>query len=295
MTQSFNINKNEFSLTEKWLVGIAITFGLVGLIIFISSIFYFNHGEVFDKTRKINSSKFGDFGSFISGAVGTLWTLVSVILFYITLRLQRKELALQRDELELTRGELQGQKNQMVLQNLTLKHQQFENTFFHLLNIHTSIVNSLDLRKAEEKSSVISEGRDCFNIFYTRLEYYIKTKGTEQSINPKSSPIDDTIKSYYIFYEKNQNNLGHYFRNLYHIIKFVDNSEIQNKKTYTNFVRAQLSSHELALLFYNCLSENGEEKFKPLLERYALLKNMNRELIFNATHLQNYEKSAYGW
>jgi hypothetical protein len=294
MTQPANTNRNEFSLTEKWLVGIAITFGVVGLLIFISSFFYFNHGEIFDKTKKINSSKFGDFGSFISGAVGALWTLVSVILFYITLRLQRKELALQRDELELTRNELQGQKNQMVLQNQTLRHQQFENTFFQLLNIHTSIVNSLDLRKAEEKSSVISEGRDCFNIFYTRLEHYIKTKGKRLTIDPKKSDITDTIDSYYIFYEKNQNNLGHYFRNLYHIIKFVDNSEIEKKKTFTNFVRAQLSSHELALLFYNCLSENGEEKFKPLLEKYALLKNMNRELIFNITHLNEYGKEAYG-
>ncbi|MBK8344630.1 MAG: hypothetical protein IPL12_15845 [Bacteroidetes bacterium] len=43
--------------------------------------------------------------------------------------------------------------------------------------------------------------------------------------------------------------MGHYFRNLYHIIKYIDNSNIENKRTYTNFVRAQLSSHELALIF----------------------------------------------
>ena len=68
----------------------------------------------------------------------------------------------------------------------------------------------------------------------------------------------------------------------------------RNKKNYTNFVRAQLSSHELALLFYNCLSKNGKVKFKTLLEKYSLLKNIDKYLIFNHEHLDEYEKSAFG-
>src|SRR5215213_5051365 len=49
-------------------------------------------------------------------------------------------------------------------------------------------------------------------------------------------------------------------------------SPVKDKHLYTNLVRAQLSSYEIALTFYNCLSEMGREKFKPLVERYALLK-----------------------
>ncbi|MCB0738292.1 MAG: hypothetical protein KDC92_12315 [Bacteroidetes bacterium] len=37
--------------------------------------------------------------------------------------------------------------------------------------------------------------------------------------------------------------------------------------------RAQLSDYELLILFYNCLCEYGG-KFKPYVERYALLKSL---------------------
>lgn len=153
----------------------------------------------------------------------------------------------------------------------------------------------MDLRRFNEKSFVISEGRDCFDIFHKRLEAFIQTQeGNKALINPKTATLNETFKGYNLFFEKNQNNLGHYFRNLYHIIKYIDKSEVLNKKTYTNFVRAQLSSHELALIFYNCLTENGSDKFKPLVEEYSLLKNMNTGLVFNSAHLEEYDKKAYG-
>ena len=87
--------------------------------------------------------------------------------------------------------------------------------------------------------------------------------------------------------------MSHYFRTLYHIIKFVDKSTIENKKQYTSIVRAQLSSYEQVMLFYNCLHDNGNEKFKPLIEKYSLFKNLDTSLIFNQQHLDEYEDSAY--
>lgn len=286
----------ELKGTEKVLLRAAIICGILGILIFIVSYILFQHNEDYNSNFKINSEKFGDFGSFLSGVVGTVWALVSVILFYLTLRLQRKELSLQRSELELTRNELQGQKDQMIQQNKTLLVQQFENTFFQLLNVHTSIVNSMDLRRVQDKSSVISEGRDCFKTFHKTLRTCITNTVDEKGqivILANGGTVTDAIRGYDKFYEENQNNLGHYFRNLYHIVKFIDNSEIENKKTYSSFVRAQLSSHELAILFYNCISHHGK-KFKPLVEKYALLKNMNKVLVYNNSHLEEYKKSAFG-
>jgi hypothetical protein len=289
-----NQSKNEFTQGEKWLVGIAIVFGIVGLIVYIASVFYFNNGELFDETQKINSGKFGDFGSFISGAVGALWTLVSVILFYITLRLQRRELALQRDELELTRGELHGQKNQMIQQNLTLRNQQFENTFFQLLSLYNSIVNSLYLRNNNTKA-IITSGRDCFEVFYKRLEaYLLDIVNTNGNRYVKSATIEETIKAYNKLYNVEKSDMSHYFRTVYHIFKFIDKSDIQNKKQYIAITRAQLSSYEQVLIFYNCLHINGVEKFKPLIEEYAIFKNIDTNLLINKTHLEAYNIKAYG-
>ena len=51
------------------------------------------------------------------------------------------------------------------------------------------------------------------------------------------------------------------------------------KYKYTSIVRATLSRYELVWLYYNCLTPVGNEKFKPLIERYAILKNLRVELL----------------
>jgi len=87
--------------------------------------------------------------------------------------------------------------------------------------------------------------------------------------------------------------IGHYFRNLYTIIKIVDRSSVENKRDYTNIIRAQLSSSELVLLFYNCISPWGR-KFKPLVERYALLKTLPEDALADERDRSLYEPSAFG-
>jgi hypothetical protein len=86
---------------------------------------------------------------------------------------------------------------------------------------------------------------------------------------------------------KTMGELGHYFRNLYHLFKFVKDAEslkhsdgkieYQNTRRYTSLVRATLSQFELGLLFYNCASKLGSERFKPIVEEFGLLKNFNTD------------------
>jgi hypothetical protein len=73
----------------------------------------------------------------------------------------------------------------------------------------------------------------------------------------------------------------------------VKNSNVHDKHFYTNLVRAQLSSQELLLLFYNALSDFGNEKFKPLIEEFALLKTVPQNLLIDDTHHKFYANSAY--
>ena len=105
--------------------------------------------------------------------------------------------------------------------------------------------------------------------------------------------------SYDNFFDKFQPAVGHYFRNLYNIVKFVNGSsyfkteDMGSRKFYTNLIRAQLSSNELCLLFYNCLSERGA-KFKLLVENYSLLDDMRFELLFDENHIELFDQKAYG-
>lgn len=80
------------------------------------------------------------------------------------------------------------------------------------------------------------------------------------------------------YYHIHQSDLGHYFRNLYHIVKFVEKSPIGKKLriTYIKMLRAQLSNYEILLLGYNALHAYGK-KFYPFIEKYELLKNLNDE------------------
>ena len=98
-------------------------------------------------------------------------------------------------------------------------------------------------------------------------------------------------------YDRHQSNLSHYFRNLYHVIKFIAESQLdeKQKKRFASLARAQVSTHELTLLYYNCLADYGREKFKPLVEKYTLLESIDHELLIDSTPaLADYAASAFG-
>lgn len=237
------------------------------------------------------------------GTINALFSGLAFAGIILTILLQRRELKYQREELKETREEF-------IIQNKTLKNQRFENTFFNLISLHNQIVNDIDY----DKSSKLRDGtytyrtvkgrdvfRDRFNILNSRL----KEHG------------DDHNEEYLKFYIDRKTDFGHYFRNLYRIIKMVHETEFISaaelsldlskekdkgryeysnfleKYKYTSIVRAQLSDYELLLLFYNCLSDNGIEKFKPLVETYALLKNLPKEDVKNQTLLDSFSATAY--
>lgn len=222
------------------------------------------------------------------GAVDALFAGLAFVGLIFAILLQSEELALQRGELELTRNEIKGQKEQLELQNKTLFKQSLENTFFQLLRLHIEIVSAIDLTDIHTKS-VKSKGRDCFNEFYNQLRKdYAQV---EHDTPDESTRIE---QAYGRFFARNQADLGHYFRNLYHVLKFVSELPLDNKQFYVNLVVAQLSSHELAMLFYNCLSEYGRKRFKPIIERFGVLENMSTKLLLAQDHLSLYERTAYG-
>jgi hypothetical protein len=126
------------------------------------------------------------------------------------------------------------------------ERQSFENGFFQLLAIHDKIID--DIREA----SCSTEGRPFFKVLWKRLKskYEEKIDGRLVSEDTEEFAVD----CYERLFEGHPDILAHYFRNLYQIIKFVDESGISDKKRYTSIVRAQLSTYEHILLHYNGLS-----------------------------------------
>lgn len=230
----------------------------------------------------------GQFGDMF-GAINALFAglafagiVLAIILQKNELSLQRQELKLQRDELAQTREEIKGQKEQLKAQDQTLKRQNFESSFFQLLSFHNEIVDSFQINPSQGSVN----GRRCFGTFLADLGNLYQ-----------SEPDKDINNVWREFFGKYHSIVGHYFRHLYNTVKFVDRhvflEEFEDRESYTNLIRAQLSSHELGILFYNCLSHGGT-KFKCLVEKYSLFEHMDKGVLLNEEHMNLYENTAFG-
>lgn len=68
--------------------------------------------------------------------------------------------------------------------------------------------------------------------------------------------------------------LGHYFRHLYHLLKFIQYEENINKRKYFDLIQAQMTYDELYLIAINGISNYGREKMLPILDTCSFLENL---------------------
>lgn len=97
------------------------------LIILISFLILLFKGQLNFGT--INFENLGGYGSFIGGLVGTFLTIIATYYIYKTYHSQKNQ--------------LKKQKKQLKLQSVLIAQQQFESTFFNMLNVHRELKNNL--------------------------------------------------------------------------------------------------------------------------------------------------------
>ena len=215
--------------------------------------------------------------------IGLIWTIRQNSK---QIAIQQKELKIQIEEQRLMREEVAGQTKLFAAQSRTLQLQSFENSFFQLLGLYNNIVNSIELVVVERKLV----GRKCFHEFFNGLRGGLGG-GSGKEKQEVLKYIDETYEKLFSVFPI----IGQYFRNLCNIFKFVDESDLieeRKKKRYTDLIRAQLSSDELKVLFCACLSTR-EADFKPLVEKYAVLEDMDFAHPFEERHRTLFEESAY--
>ena len=177
--------------------------------------------------------------------------------------------------------------------------QRFETTLFNMLQLQQQITNELRYEDTEPDRNpnhgentgwrtIEKRGRDVFEYFWLskwfsfreivdgKISFDEKSwyEGMVNVLTSRGSEAYNQLIEITIF--------DHYFRHLYRIIKFVDKNKALNdeeKYDYTSIVRATLSRFELVWLYYNSLYGTGKSKFKPLIEKYALFKNLRDEFL----------------
>ncbi|MBP5987719.1 MAG: putative phage abortive infection protein [Azonexus sp.] len=261
-------------------------------------------------------TKAGQLGDMF-GAINALFSAFAFAGLIYTILLQREELSLQREELESTRIEIRGQKEQLEAQNLTIKRQVFESSFFALLGAYQDNIKLLDIRNRE--GVVIRQGRDCFSYFFnstlknayahfkkgdgsvrsealrSRIERVINQTDYSELVTSRGGPAQDAVKAYVYLFMEHQADVGHYFRTVYHLIRFIDESDLPDseKRRFCRILRAQLSTYELLLFFYNGVSPYGYKKFWPLANKYEFFQNLDIDLLLDPSH-KSYYSGALG-
>ena len=200
------------------------------------------------------------------------------------------------------------------------KNQQIEDVFFRMLNIHSELVKDIDLKKSDNLVTIAS-GRDSFTVFYNYLKQmeigarsiskwsenypehsssalyldYCKERGKQIYEFANPDELNVIGYAYKNFWVKYRADLGHYFRFLFNLFKYVDTSDLdfKSKVKYAKIIRSQLSDYELIIIFYNGLSDQGMVKFKPIIEKYTLLDNLPCDLLFNSEHVDHYNLRAF--
>lgn len=156
--------------------------------------------------------QWAEFGDYFGGVLGSIFAFFGLIALLLTLWIQSRELRVSSAELRRSAEALSEQNNSIKLQS-------FENRFFNMISLHHEIVNGIDLRV---KGEVTSSGRDCLRVFYERL-----TKEFQPTLRGDHLDYKDGLLSGYAkFYEKHAHELGHYFRNIYRILKFIEESDV---------------------------------------------------------------------
>lgn len=216
------------------------------------------------------------FGDFLGGTLGPFLAFLGLIALLLSIHYQRIELEKSTKQLEESAIALKNQ-------NDLIKKQNIEATFFQLLKLYNEIVQGLQIIAEGVNSNrkpieIIKINRECITYSFGLVRYQLQEKGYENETNDQKR-LELIEEAYEIVFAKYSNAIGHYFRNIYLIFKFIDDSdmEFKDKENYANILRSQFSRDELNLLLYNSLSKYGKETILPLVKRYDLLKYLEKD------------------
>lgn len=267
--------KNTFS-KQFWIytaIYIAVCVVIFGLPALLTS------GSILDFTQT------GQIGDTIGGIMGPFVAMIAAYLTFIAFWVQKQANDAQRQDIKVER---------------------FNSNFYNLLNIHEQITSSLEYNTYKYLNNgwvpTKYRGRE---VFFQTFEVIPEDDKDNRTIG---DGMRGRIKAMGVnSYEgsKLPTYFDHYFRNLYRIVKYIDETDVfdadkistdafQKKKEYIAILRSTLSRYELVWLFYNTLSEYGRAKFKPLVEKYALLNNIRVDLLVNPQDVYLFDAGAFG-
>lgn len=187
----------------------------------------------------IDNEYLSAFGDFIGGFIGTLIGLVTIFLVYKTYKSQKEELELSRK---------------------LIQKQNFESTFFGLLNLIRENRSIIKIENNKELALIESDVKEIAEKF---------NKGNQKDVGALKKIINEC------WYTKKYNHYSSYIQSILNTCYFIKKSwENDNSDTdlYFSILENSLNIHEINLLsFINLIIEDIQDD-KNLKDEFSLLK-----------------------
>jgi hypothetical protein len=265
-------------------------FGICGLAV-MNLIFFagaFREGNTIDRTAA------GQLGDFVGGYIGTVFTLLSVLLLFATLKDNRRAAQVQSFEaryfelLKMHRDnvvemELQDTRGRKIFVLLMRKFRLILPAVMRVAVQCQQSLPQLELLKIAYYCLFYGTGPNSSRMLKMSLAAYDSdfVSALESDLN------DEYVKEHvkidrnlgYTPFEGHQSRLGHYYRHLYQTVCYVDKQDLAlDKYEYVKTIRAQLTTHEQALLLLNSLAPVGRNWWeKGLMTKYRMVQNLPRD------------------
>lgn len=221
----------------------------------------------------IEAERWGQFGDFIGGVLGTVISIISIIFLYKAFKEQRlANVEAHEANEELVKKEELHQYRESI--------KQFDERFNFLLSSYYKSVLDYNLHGKDSGKTGIAEKIRLFinSQDFTSKEAYSKRTNTATTLFQE-------------FVSENRTMVNTHMRLFYQLLFLLDTFSESMKKgdvaVYAKTLRSQLIDEELILIRYNCMSRNGK-KMQEFVFKYNILKHLP---ILNLLEFKRYKNA----
>ncbi|MDH1930486.1 hypothetical protein [Pseudomonas sp. GD03696] len=233
-----------------------VSFGGVAFIVFLYGLFLVVKTWPIDEYSISKAGTFGD--SF--GALNSLFTGLGFAGLLTTIFLQREDLKLTRAELSETRAEIK-------LQSRTFQQQQFEESFYRLLDLYRENLANLSFRALNQSESRV-HGIDAIR---ARLSEFESACASEPGLSfpSKGALVDKDDYTYWLY--KTCNHIlarqARYLETLTAIISLIKSECYDSAKAenYLNILSSQFTIYEIKYVFYQAFLNPNYDLLRSIM------------------------------
>lgn len=269
-----------------------------GFVIIIGAVIAFICFRSWAFSCSIDEAIVGQFGDFVGGIVGTMFALAGVVLYYVALTEQRKDLKINQDNLKVQTDALKQQIEEFKAQKEemaeTRKVYEEQTTLFQeQTKLYREQSDAMKKQAEEAKNQTAIYLVEQFDAsFYPLLnlicaaqqEHAKIIEDINSGILSKIDKSEDISKTYDKILEEYNDQfqtqgepIGRLFDMITQMVRLIHNApmlDIEKKKHYISILHSQLRVCTNVVLFYHLFSEAGKNE-KPLYHQSGFFGELN--------------------